>query len=556
MPIDVSRSLFIKNDAGEFVPVPMLKGEPGPAGPQGEPGSDANVTFENITNALGYIAADDEFVQEQAQEISQINESITEISNGYRLISLVENEYITTGGLIKPYIGWARTDYVEIEGDFIKISAAESSRYNCWFDSNRNYLGHFDLNVGINRIPVYYGASYFMLSSTISGMKSTKVWDETHSRLDSLENTVPEVFVAEYGVTSYAEITAAIDAGKQVQVHRLTNNMDYAYYFSRRTSTSIFFGQVETGGIMRYVNINNNDTWASGVVEKVNSISSAVSNSQYPSAKAVYDFVTDPSTVPVKSVSADGTAITPDVSGNVDVPIATTSAVGVVKPNPNFGLAMHTGAGYEGTIRTQYATESEITARGQFYKPIVPKTFDYAVKAALTDGKGAAYTAEEKAAARSRIGLDKKFVTIEEVIVSGDVDEFTKSAEPNGQPYSFERLAVKIKVPAKSAANNGYMVFRVTLDEKLNTYISVALVNNYIATTERYCFFTAEIEGGRLFGRSMASGATSESNGQTLHSMGGGMGIYEGSAITKFSINKGSTNIPDGSIITISAIRA
>lgn len=316
MPIDVSRSLFIKNDAGEFVPVPMLKGEPGPKGdtgdpgPKGEPGSDANVTFENITNALGYVAADDEFVQEQAQEISQINESITDISNGYRLISLVENEYVTTGGAIKPYIGWARTDYVEIEGDFIKISAAESSRYNCWFDSDRNYLGHFDLNVGVNRIPVYYGASYFMLSSTISGMKSTKVWDETHLRLDSIESTVPEVFVAKYGVTPYADVVAAIEAGKIVLAKLDINTPNPIYYhFTRYFTTSgyVHFAAYYDKNLMQCT-VRSNDVWSNGNVQFSSAIASEPSRHNLPTEKAVYDFMAAPSQMPTLTESEQAAA--------------------------------------------------------------------------------------------------------------------------------------------------------------------------------------------------------------------------------------------------------
>lgn len=58
-----------------------------------------------------------------------------------------------------------------------------------------------------------------------------------------------------------------------------------------------------------------------------------------------------------------------------------------------------------GLIRIQSASKSNIDARNNSYCPIVSdSSLDYAVKAAMCDGKGAAWTAEEQAAARERMG--------------------------------------------------------------------------------------------------------------------------------------------------------
>ena len=60
-----------------------------------------------------------------------------------------------------------------------------------------------------------------------------------------------------------------------------------------------------------------------------------------------------------------------------------------------------------GLIRIAKATDSVLTERANQYCPVVPANLDYAVKAAMCDGKGAAWTAEEQAAAQERMGIDE-----------------------------------------------------------------------------------------------------------------------------------------------------
>lgn len=94
-----------------------------------------------------------------------------------------------------------------------------------------------------------------------------------------------------------------------------------------------------------------------------------------------------------KSITADGVA---------DIPIAGNGTPGVVGVHSLFGLA-------QGTTRNIYIVEAniiEINKRSSPYKPITPNALDYAVKAAMCDGKGAAWTVAEQAAARERMGID------------------------------------------------------------------------------------------------------------------------------------------------------
>ena len=73
-----------------------------------------------------------------------------------------------------------------------------------------------------------------------------------------------------------------------------------------------------------------------------------------------------------------------------------------------------------GLIRIQAASKSNIDARNNSFCPIVPNyILDYAVKAAMCDGKGAAWTAEEQAAARDRMGA---WTTIADITLDEDVN--------------------------------------------------------------------------------------------------------------------------------------
>lgn len=92
-----------------------------------------------------------------------------------------------------------------------------------------------------------------------------------------------------------------------------------------------------------------------------------------------------------KSVTVDGVA---------NIPIAGATEPGVVCISGG-GLTRN---GITGWLRLDKATDAYITARVD-YSPIVPMNLDYAVKAAMCDGKGAAWTDAEKTAARSRMGV-------------------------------------------------------------------------------------------------------------------------------------------------------
>lgn len=101
-------------------------------------------------------------------------------------------------------------------------------------------------------------------------------------------------------------------------------------------------------------------------------------------------------------VRIDGESIVDD--GVADIPRASSSAYGVVKTSETNGVSVSTSSGRLYIVR---ANDADILGRGNgtVYKPITPTNLDLAVKAALCDGVGAAWTEEEQAAAQARLGL-------------------------------------------------------------------------------------------------------------------------------------------------------
>lgn len=94
-----------------------------------------------------------------------------------------------------------------------------------------------------------------------------------------------------------------------------------------------------------------------------------------------------------KSITADGVA---------DIPLASTTQEGVTKYDPYGGL-LDTERGWGITP----ASNSQINARNAGHFAITADShLDYAVKAAMCDGKGAAWTAVEQTMARKRMGID------------------------------------------------------------------------------------------------------------------------------------------------------
>lgn len=150
-------------------------------------------------------------------------------------------------------------------------------------------------------------------------------------------------------------------------------------------------------------------------------------------------------------VQIDGTSI---VTNSVaEIPKATNEVSGVVK-TAYWGVRTNSS----NQLYVDGATESEIDARTNAYKPIVSTKLDYAVKKALTDGKGQAYTEAEQKSARERLGITdgggtKKYELIEEITTTSDNYTYHKDVEPDGTPYNFEAIKIMIEIKLSSSSS-------------------------------------------------------------------------------------------------------
>lgn len=111
--------------------------------------------------------------------------------------------------------------------------------------------------------------------------------------LGKIPSAKSDVFKAIYGVTTYEEIKAAYDSGKVV-------HCDYeslCYVLSRLNENVVYFETtMMTTNYVIYCNANTNkwsplNTSLEKSTNKVTSLSSASTDTQYPSAKAVYDIL-------------------------------------------------------------------------------------------------------------------------------------------------------------------------------------------------------------------------------------------------------------------------
>lgn len=130
--------------------------------------------------------------------------------------------------------------------------------------------------------------------------------------------------------------------------------------------------------------------------------------------------------------SGEATGIVEDVQVNGESVVTNGVANIPQMANGKFGVAQIWNAygvdiNDSGHLMMTKADINNINSRDANYRAIVPTNLDYAVKAALTDGKGAEWTTDEKASARNRIGIDLlNYYTKEEI------DELIASTAPDG----------------------------------------------------------------------------------------------------------------------------
>ena len=118
-------------------------------------------------------------------------------------------------------------------------------------------------------------------------------------------------------------------------------------------------------------------------------------------------------------VRIDGKSIVQD--GVAEIPISSHDTLGLVYTDNSAGGYTTGLMNQKGRLKVNTASIDDVNKR-RLRKEIDCSNFDYAVKAAMCDGKGAAWTAEEQAAARERMGA----LDTQDMI---DITEITMDAE-------------------------------------------------------------------------------------------------------------------------------
>lgn len=102
----------------------------------------------------------------------------------------------------------------------------------------------------------------------------------------------------------------------------------------------------------------------------------------------------------VSDVQINGASIV--TNGVATIPIASESRAGIAKTRKSYGIGV-----YENTLTIVPASWSQIDLRSSSNNcPLTSQRLDYAVKAAMCDGKGAAWTADEQKVARERMSVE------------------------------------------------------------------------------------------------------------------------------------------------------
>lgn len=245
---------------------------------------------------------------------------------------------------------------------------------------------------------------------------------------------------------------------------------------------------------------------------------------------------------PVKDVQLNGESLVQDSMATI--PLVGYNRLGAVQLDP----AGFAAASVEGKLALVPPTDAQISTHTYTQRPITPSCMDYAVTAAMTDGKGAAWTAAQQAAARERMGVDKTYELIEEITLTEEVTQLIRNAEPNGTAYHFRNMYVNIITPQ---AKEGGVIY-----SKFNNIIIGLAMNSITSQVPEggIAQIYAHVDDGFLdgYGVGAANKTTSSSLIRYLTPLNVPSGI---SAINSIMI-LATVNIPINTNIKIYGVRA
>lgn len=258
---------------------------------------------------------------------------------------------------------------------------------------------------------------------------------------------------------------------------------------------------------------------------------------------------------PVRDVQIAGSSVL--VDGVANVPVASGSVFGVIKTQ-SWGGTMMDDNGY---LVVYPSTIDHVT--GRVSKTVItPTNLDYAVKAAMCDGKGAAWTDAEQKAARERMGIPGGYELIEEItiaegnvsVITRDVDRLCSAKLVIICPPMESIITANALIYFGDASKPGYIyLFDEIAPTKVGVYrhstLEAELRNNYWRA-----YKTAENDTGSMY----PNGSWTTIIAETAPSRLMQLPSSNLDAITRITLNAFPTGayIPVGTKITIYGVRA
>lgn len=145
--------------------------------------------------------------------------------------------------------------------------------------------------------------------------------------------------------------------------------------------------------------------------------------------------------------------------------------------------------GRDNTLIVQASPNDHISKRYPNVSGVITSNnYDYAVKCAMTDGKGEAWTADEQAAARERMGISD-YELIVDVPTTETASNFHIKFDSDGNPLALKAVTIDYAGAAGGDTclieiNNGYLKFIGALTEgRYGSFVGIPLGNDH------YCYY-------------------------------------------------------------------
>ena len=202
----------------------------------------------------------------------------------------------------------------------------------------------------------------------------------------------------------------------------------------------------------------------------------------------VLEAVDMPSGGDVTDVQINGASIVGE-DGVAVVPVSASGKLGLVLPHSTYGINI-----INGYIKPISLTQSTLGMRAKIgsnmnYGLITTENYDDAVRLSMSApiGNGMidnvyhhpAWTADEQAAARERIGVGN-FELIEEIVIEESIAGFTRNVEPDGTPYDFKGIYIYMYSPKTNGEHGGRFYFHYDNENLYSPAISFTIGNDYI----------------------------------------------------------------------------